>query len=205
MIKSRLNLRNVAIACLTATAIFASCKKDEKEKTVTVGTQEGRMAAGVAGTVEFSITTANIANGTYTVEVAPLPTGITVQGQVTIDNNGGTLTLAGNTTTQANTYSNLTLTIEGATSAAFTLKIDEPVFLLEERQTNFWRYVYEYDSQDRLTKISEYSISGQPFRFGTFRYNAADGHMEEWKQEYVNQPELNENITQTVFLLPEKE
>jgi len=32
MIKSRLNLRNVAIACLTATVIFASCKKDEKDR-----------------------------------------------------------------------------------------------------------------------------------------------------------------------------
>jgi hypothetical protein len=56
-----------------------------------------------------------------------LPTGVNVQGQVTINNNSGTLTLAGSNATVAGTYSTLTLAIDGTTSAAFTLTISAPV------------------------------------------------------------------------------
>ncbi|MCL2067417.1 MAG: Ig-like domain-containing protein, partial [Treponema sp.] len=92
-------------------------------KTVSVGMQSGTLSAGVAGTVTFPVTTANIANGSYTATVANLPEGVTVQGQVTIDSNSGTLTLAGNTSTAAGTTSNLTLTIDGTTSGNFELSI----------------------------------------------------------------------------------
>ena len=96
---------------------------------VSVGEQVGALTAGVAGTVSFPVMTSNIANGTYyPATVANLPTGVTVQGgQVTINNNVGTLTLSGTTGTTAGTYSNLTLTIDGIQSAAFTLTISAPV------------------------------------------------------------------------------
>ena len=95
------------------------------QKAVSVGAQVGRMTAGVAGTVTFSVTTAHIANGAYTVSVANLPTGVTVQGQVTIAADNGTLTLAGSATTTAGATATLTLTIDGATSTVFTLTISE--------------------------------------------------------------------------------
>ena len=92
-------------------------------KTVSVGAQAGTMTATVAGTVTFPVTTTNIADGAYTVTVANLPTGVTVQGQVTIAGNSGILTLAGDTATLAGTTPTLTLTMDGATSPAFTLTI----------------------------------------------------------------------------------
>jgi hypothetical protein len=105
---------------------LSSCpgdKEKEKPKSVTVSAQSGTMTAGAAGTVTFAITTANIANGSYPAAVANLPTGVNVQGQVTVSNNSGTLTLAGSIAAVAGTYSTLTLTIDGATSAAFALTI----------------------------------------------------------------------------------
>ena len=92
-------------------------------KMVTVGTQTGTMTAGVAGTVTFSVMTANIANGNYTATVANLPAGVTVSGQVAINNNSGTFTLAGTTSTVAGITTTLTLTIDSTTSSAFTLTI----------------------------------------------------------------------------------
>ena len=90
-------------------------------KTVTVGAQSGALAAGATGTVTFPVTTSNIANGSYTATVANRPNGISVQGQVTINNNTGTLTLEGTSSTVQGNTNNLTLTIDGATSAAFML------------------------------------------------------------------------------------
>ena len=92
-------------------------------KTVSVGMQSGTLTAGMAGTVTFPVTTVNIANGSYTVTVANLPEGVTVQGQVTIDSNSGELTLAGDTSTEEGDTETLTLTIDGATSGVFTLTI----------------------------------------------------------------------------------
>ena len=92
-------------------------------KTASVGAQVGTLTAGTAGSVTFSVTTANIADGSYTVTVANRPSGVTISGQVTINNNSGTLTLAGSTNIVAGTTSTLTLTIDGATSPAFTLTI----------------------------------------------------------------------------------
>ena len=90
-------------------------------KTVSVGVQSGTLNAGTAGTITFPVITTGIANGTYAATVNNRPTGVSVQGQVTINNNTGTLTLAGNTTTVAGTSSSLTLTIDSTTSAAFSL------------------------------------------------------------------------------------
>jgi len=91
---------------------------------VSVGTQNGKLIAGMTGsTVTFPVTTIEIANGTYTATVANLPTGVTVQGNVTVNANSGILTLAGNNLTVASTANNLTLTIDGVTSNNFSLSI----------------------------------------------------------------------------------
>jgi len=161
-----------------------------------VGEQVGRLAATVTGTtVTYTVETANIANGSYDATVANRPTGVTVQGKVTIDNNSGTLTLAGSENTKTGTTSTLTLTIDGVTSGAFTLKIDEPVILLEEIQYNNWRYVYEYDDQDRIEKTTRY-INGQIDRVDIYKYNAV-GDLEEVKYKYEAKPTNNETKTLT--------
>ena len=72
------------------------------------------------------MTTANIPDGSYTVSVSNLPAGVTVSGNVTIAGNTGTLTLAGDTSTVAGTTSTLTLTVNGVTSAPFTLTVSAP-------------------------------------------------------------------------------
>ena len=95
----------------------------ETDPVVTVGAQNNALAAGTQGTVTFPITTVKIANGTYTATVANLPSGVSVQGQVTINNNVGTLTLSGNASTIANVYNTLRLTINGVQSNPFTLTI----------------------------------------------------------------------------------
>ena len=94
------------------------------KKTVTMGTQNGTLVAGAMETATFSVTTTNIANGSYAATVANLPSGISVHGLVTIANNSGTLTLAGSASTVAGTTSNLTLTIDGTTSGLFALTIE---------------------------------------------------------------------------------
>ena len=93
-------------------------------KTATVGAQSGTLTAGEAGTVTFPVTTQNIASGNYTVTVANRPTGVSVQGQVSISGNAGSLTLAGNTSTVAGVTNTLTLTIDGVTSAPFMLTVN---------------------------------------------------------------------------------
>ncbi len=96
-------------------------------RTVSVGAQSGNMLAGEAGTVTFPVTTQHIAANDYNVTLNNGPTGVTVQGQVTIAANGsGTLTLAGNSSTTIGSTATLTLTLDGITSAAFTLKITGP-------------------------------------------------------------------------------
>jgi len=92
-----------------------------------VGAQNGTLTAGVAGTVTFQVTTANIANGNYTATVSNLPAGVSVSGQVTINNNSSTLTLAGNNSTDASVTNTLRLTIDGVQSAEFTLTISQPI------------------------------------------------------------------------------
>jgi hypothetical protein len=96
-------------------------------KSVSVGAQSGTLTAGIAGTVTFPVSTVSIGDGIYPASVSSLPAGVTVQGQVTISSNSGTLTLAGNTSTVAGTASALQLTIDGETSNNFTLVISTTV------------------------------------------------------------------------------
>jgi hypothetical protein len=93
-------------------------------KAVAVGAQSGTLTAGTPGTVTFPVTTENIDNGSHDATLAPHVAGVSVQGgKVAINNNSGTLTLAGSNATVAGTYSNLTLTIGGAVSPPFTLTV----------------------------------------------------------------------------------
>ena len=94
-------------------------------KTVSVGSQSG---TATAGSLTYTVTTANIADGKYAVSVANLPTGVTVGngGNVTISGNSGTLALTVADTTAAGTTGTLALTLDGATSAAFSIIIGVP-------------------------------------------------------------------------------
>jgi len=96
------------------------------DKSVAVGAQVGTLSVGKAGTVTFPVTTTGIADGTYSGIVSNMPPGVSVRGQVAISDGHGTLTLAGDDSTVAGVVSSLTLAIDGATSAAFTLSISEP-------------------------------------------------------------------------------
>jgi hypothetical protein len=89
-----------------------------------VGAQTGQLSARSSGTVTYAVTTKNFEDGTYSATVANLPKGVAVAGSVTIAGNSGTLTLAGNTGTVDGTYEGLRLTLAGAASPSFTLKID---------------------------------------------------------------------------------
>lgn len=97
-------------------------------KSVSVGPQIGTATAGTAGSLTYTVTTANITNGTYAVSIANLPTGVTIgnSGNVTISGNSGTLTLTVVDTAAAGTTGTLVLTLDGATSAAFSIVIGEP-------------------------------------------------------------------------------
>jgi hypothetical protein len=113
---------------LTFTCKRVGCNATQTEaipriKTIAVGTQSGELTAGRAGTVTFQVTTKNIANGNYTASVANLPVGITVQGQVSISDGSGTLTLAGTASTVAGSTSTLLVTIDNVTSEAFTITV----------------------------------------------------------------------------------
>ena len=78
-------------------------------------------------TASFRVTTENIDNDTYTVTVTNLPEGVNTTlaspegGNIVINNNQGILRLRINSAATPGTYSNLTLTVDGATSTAFTL------------------------------------------------------------------------------------
>ena len=119
----------IAIAAMIGFSL-AACGDDgggggTTTKTVTVGAQNGTLIAGTAGTVTYPVTTANIANGTYYVTVANLPSGVILGnfGGVTISGNSGTLTLAGSTSTAEGTTDTLTLTLDGVTSGTFSITI----------------------------------------------------------------------------------
>jgi hypothetical protein len=95
-------------------------------RTVAVSKRNGELEEGVPGEVNFDVTTVNVAAGQYTPTVANLPQGVTVKSNMIIDSNGkGTLTLVGGASTRKGTYADLTLTIDGVTSDAFSLIINE--------------------------------------------------------------------------------
>ena len=92
---------------------------------VSVGGQVGTLPAVSNGSVYFPVGTTNIPDGIYPATLTGEPSlpAVTVQGgQVDINNNSGTLTIIGSGSTVQGTY-NLTLTINGVTSKAFTLTI----------------------------------------------------------------------------------
>lgn len=97
-------------------------------KTVSVGSQIGGVTAGTAGSLTYTVTTSNIANGTYVVSVVNLPAGVTVgnNGNVEILSNSGTLTLTIADTAVAGTTDTLVLTLGGTSSEAFSIVIGEP-------------------------------------------------------------------------------
>jgi len=100
-------------------------------------------------------------------------------------NNKYTPTEAGSYTATANATG-----YNSKTSAAVEVK---PVTLLEELQNGVVRIVYEYDNQNRLTKLSYYH-DGQLNEVETYNYNAA-GDLTELKVEYPTSPESDEKVT----------
>ena len=121
------HLKYIAVAAFLFAAGYTSCKKDREQPiTVSVGAQSGEMTEGTTGTVMFPVKTANLVDGTFTASVANLPDGISIQGSVAINDDKGTLTLAGDGT-QAAGMTTLTLTLAGAKSKTFTLTVkDKP-------------------------------------------------------------------------------
>ena len=109
---------------------FSSCKKEDKpEKHVVVGAQIGELTAGIPGEVYFPVRTEVIADGDLDVVLfipplsEPVLNGVTVKGKVKFVNNIGTLTLVGDASTQAGTYTWIALIVDGVSSAPFTLTI----------------------------------------------------------------------------------
>ncbi|MCL2703195.1 MAG: immunoglobulin domain-containing protein [Defluviitaleaceae bacterium] len=98
-------------------------------RTITVGAQAGTLTVNQSGTVTFPIQTTAIAQGSYTVTITPsLPTGVSVQGNVSINSAGvGTLTLNGNGTFMSaddTTKHTLTFnTVSGVTSNKFKVTV----------------------------------------------------------------------------------
>ena len=84
----------------------------------------GALTDSLAGSVNFSVTTAHIDDGIYAVTVAPLPPGVSIgnDGKVTIKDSKGTLTLEGDSSI-VTSETNLTLTLNGITSPKFVLTI----------------------------------------------------------------------------------
>ncbi|MCL2080313.1 MAG: hypothetical protein FWH17_10875, partial [Oscillospiraceae bacterium] len=99
------------------------------QKAVSVGAQNVTVTAGLGGNVEFPVATEIIGDGVHNITVNNLPNGVTVVGgmDIYIANNTGVLYLHVDSNVTAGTFSNLTLTFDGVTSAAFTLTIDDPL------------------------------------------------------------------------------
>jgi hypothetical protein len=98
-------------------------------KTVTVGTANGTMTAGVNNSsVSFPVTTTGFADGFYTGTLNNLPANVSgyLTSAFAIVDNAGLLVLRGNTSTVPGTHNNITLTVDGITSAPFTLVIVAP-------------------------------------------------------------------------------
>jgi autotransporter-associated beta strand protein len=91
-------------------------------KAVSVGAQSGTLTAGTSGSATFTVTTAYIADGAYTVTLGGAPAGVTA-GTVAIASGSGTLTVSTTAATPSGTHP-LTLTIDGATSAGFNLVVN---------------------------------------------------------------------------------
>jgi hypothetical protein len=100
-------------------------------KTVLVGAPGGTMPTGLSGSaarVPYSVTLNGIADGTYRTSDGSLsyqnfPQGVSGTIALNFISGSATMALSGNGTQTAGTYDNLTLTIDGVTSAPFTLVI----------------------------------------------------------------------------------
>ena len=113
-----------------ATSNAATLTVNAAKKTVTVEKQNGILTEGEKGTVSFSLTTENIAAGSYQVKVANLPKGVTVQGMIAISDRGTSpLRLEGSDETKAGTTDNLQLFIDDVASDLFSLTISPPAFV----------------------------------------------------------------------------
>jgi len=68
---------------------------------LTVGTQSGTLSHGMSGSVSYTLTSQNLANGNYNVSLtSPIPQGISLgSNSIAINNNSGTLVLNTNGTT----------------------------------------------------------------------------------------------------------
>ena len=92
-------------------------------KTVVVGSQTGTRTTGTTGAVTYTVTTTGIANGTaIALNLNGAPAGITL-GTAATTGNTTTVTINVDATVAAGTYSALTLTIDGVTSAPFSLAV----------------------------------------------------------------------------------
>lgn len=93
-------------------------------RTVTVGAQNGTLTEGVAGTVTFPITS-NLPAGTHAATIVNLPANVSMQGStIAINSDGaGTLTLASNAAVAIASSNNAVLTIDGVSSAPFTVTV----------------------------------------------------------------------------------
>jgi len=81
-------------------------------------------AGKISSSANYDVVSYGIANGTYPITATNLPTGVSLQNtNITITNGFGTLTLLGSATTVVGKYTNLTIGIDGITSASFTLDI----------------------------------------------------------------------------------
>ena len=90
-------------------------------KAVSVGAQNGTLTAGTANSVIFTVTTAYIANGSYTPTLSGAPAGVSAQ-DILLFGNHGILTINTTTGTPDGIYP-LTVTIDGVTSAGFDLVV----------------------------------------------------------------------------------
>jgi len=164
MLKNRLNLRNLAaITASLAIIIFASCKKETLD---------------LSGSVNIS-PTENVFVGN---ELTAAYNGFET---VTWHWNKNGIVIGGATT---NKYTPVETGIYTATASATgynsksSIAVDvkpAPIYLLEEKLYYSTRNVYEYDSQDRISKISKYLLNNnQPFDVQIFNYNS-EGHLEE--------------------------
>ena len=140
----------IAVALIISTSCEGRDSAEALSKTVTVGFQNGEIIAGEYGMVSFPVTVTSISNGWYSATVANLPEGIFITDRVSISGGKGTLTLDGGYFTKPGEYSTLTLTINGATSATFTLTIT-PNPLGDGSEENPWKVA----TADDLQKIGD--------------------------------------------------
>ena len=92
----------------------------EIPKSINIGPQTGTVNSGTGGSVTYTVTTANITNGS-TITLNGAPTGVTLSTTATI-NNSTTMAINVSAAVAANTYP-LTVTIDGVTSSSFSLVI----------------------------------------------------------------------------------